>query len=250
MIYIANYGDVNPFEHGGVFVFDCEDGYFRIVEVINLESNANPFATTVRFFDVSQEDMQKSLEEVAKSCGWDVSDLNKPDGEMDWGFVATQMIPLCLAAPFASADYEKFTELAYDLYHGDFMLPEFYQDISRYLEMMPEEDDIVETYTADFTDGCVEELAKRMDVEEEDVFKAIKKNGIVYFDSVLSNFDFKELIYFQEKLRGSFRQLGRDFASFVFYSEPLDNKSYPMLERVEEVFYPSKLRSDVLFREV
>jgi hypothetical protein len=251
MIYMGNYGDVNPFEYGGAFVFKDEEDLFHIVLVDNKEDKVNPYATWVRFFSLYESELKGKVEEVKKMCGWDAcGDLGHVAAD-DLGLVAAQAAQLGILSPDVSVDFVRFTDLAQDLYYDNFCIPEFYSDISSYLKMMREEDDIVQTYNPDFIDGCVEEVVRRLsDYEEWEVFEILQKKGVT--PHVLFKFELEELLYFREVFLGGFRRLGKDFCSYVFFGEPLNERAYPekVRENIESIFRESKPHKHLFSNEV
>jgi hypothetical protein len=272
--YLGNFGDVNPFEHGGLFIFelDNEDADYRewaVVEVINKQDVDyqcfNQYATMVAHHSVSSYQIKDNLQELASSCGWSESDLYI-DNEINWGMCAAQMVQFGLVEPYENEEYEKFTELTqflvshfikkaenrYGTYYEEF--ESFQDDLRFYLQMDDEYQELIEWHYDDFVDSALDmivEIAGFPEIDRESLLDQIIDENFIIFDEILQMVEFDDLLFIANVLRGGFRRFASDFMAAIFkhetrlvYFNPADyGKAGERLQELANQFSPREIKA-------
>jgi hypothetical protein len=236
--YLGNFGDINPFEHGGMFVFNVDNSEederdsFIVIEVVNMQDAdytcSNPYATKVYWHRIEKDQIEDNLINIAMGCGWAVEDLyiNK---KVNWELCASQMVILGLIDIYDEQNFSKFTELANYLF-DEFPFDNFREDIRFYLEMEDEMEDAIETYFEDFIDGALDmivEIAGFPEIDRESLLEQITDENFILFDEILYLVEFEDLMFIANKLRGGFRTFGSDFMAAIFKHEIRGNYFNP-----------------------
>jgi hypothetical protein len=225
--YVGNFGDVNPFEHGGYFVFehdheDCRS--WTVIEVINDQDTNyrcfNPYQTSVCFFNVSEDEIEESVDEIISQYGCELKDIST-DNKLNYPYLAFAVAQLGLVEPYEQSKFEKFTELAQHIY-DEFPFDSLRDDLKFYIEMDDETDETIETYFEDFIDGCLNtmvEITGFPEIDRESLLDQITEEEFIMFDQILYQVEFEDLMYIANGLRGGFRSFGEDFMSCIFKHE-------------------------------